>query len=136
MIGRPALIVVLLAAAVHSAAAQEVSSIGIRPIDLATVAFAGAATADWVTTYRLDTRGGREDNPLINWMQPRSPAGMVALGVAIDAGGVWAWRRAVRRRHPTIATIGLLAASSFRVYLAVRNDQRLQARRQPSRSGS
>lgn len=116
----------ILTAFAHVASAQELASGRTKPLDIATAAFAASATADWITTYRFGTHGGHEDNPVIGWMQQQSPAGMVALGAAIDAGGAWAWRRAVGRRHPTLAAFGLSAASAFRVYLALRNDRRLR----------
>jgi hypothetical protein len=116
----------MLLALAPTASAQDLRPGEAKLLDLSTVAFAGSAAADWITTYRFNTHGGHEDNPFIGWMQQRSPAGMVALGAAIDAGGVWAWRRAVGRDHPVLAAAGLSVASAFRVYLAVRNERRMR----------
>lgn len=88
-----------------------------------TFVFAGAAAADWTTTYVSARRGNRERNPLLSGLS-RHPVALVITGAAIDVGSVWAWNRYVGKRHRKIATIGLYIASGFRVWLAARNMQR------------
>lgn len=104
------------------------ASASAQSLKVPTAVFAGAAAADWTSTYR-NLRGvdGREANPTIAVCHGSErhgtcgPLTTVVLGAAIDAAGVVAWNRIVGRRHPKLAAVGLYAASAFRGYLAYRN---------------
>lgn len=96
-------------------------------LKLPTIVFAGAATADWVTTYRnmdynCPTCG--ESNPLLNWVGQK-PKTTIAMGAAMDVAGVWAWNKYVGKKHKKIAAAGLYVMAAFRVFLAVRNARHL-----------
>jgi hypothetical protein len=99
---------------------------------LPTKLFAAAASADWATTYHgIKHYRLRETNPLLRGME-RTPAKMVLIGGAIDAGAVLAWNHAVGRNHPRLAAAGLWTMTAFRAYLALhnlRNVQRSERRR-------
>ena len=98
-----------------------------QQLDTPTVAFASSAAADWVTTYR-NRNYFREANPVIGWLDHK-PVAMIGLGAAIDAAGVYGWRR-FTRNHKRVRAIGLYAATAARVAIAYRNDRmRRSARR-------
>ena len=94
--------------------------------DIPTSIFIGASSADWVSTHQfLKCQCGiTEGNPTIAWLEHK-PAQMIALGAAIDGGGLLAWKYATRN-HSKLQKIGLIAASSFRVYLAAKNFHLIQ----------
>ncbi len=101
------LIVALVMMSASSASAQT-------PLSM----FAAGAAADWTSTGYALNRGFNEGNSLINWTN--SPTATVAMGVAIDAAGAYAWMRATKD-HRKIQAIGFYAATAFRVYLTARN---------------
>jgi hypothetical protein len=101
---------------------QTPSAESAHPLRVPTVVFSAAAAADWVSTYRLQQRGGHEQNRMYSWADGR-PEVIVTIGAASDVLGVWAWNRYVGRRHPRIARIGLYGASTFRIWLALHNSQ-------------
>jgi len=82
--------------------------------------FAGAAAADWATTYYVLHQGGHEQNPLLSPAHSQ-PLPTVALGVAIDVVGAWVWVHYVGRSHPRLAAMGLYVMAGFRAGLAVHN---------------
>jgi hypothetical protein len=89
----------------------------------ATWTFAAAAATDWATTaHALGWHGGHENNPVISWA-PNVPI-TIAVGAAIDTGGVLLWRR-VTRNHPKLRAAGLYAGASARVFVAARNEYRI-----------
>ena len=108
----------LLLACAVSAAAQPTE----HSLRLSTAVFAGAATADWVSTYQMTQRGAVEKNRLYAWTDKR-PVLLVTVGTVSDVVGVWAWNTYVGKHHPKIATIGLYVMAGFRVYLAVHNSR-------------
>lgn len=105
------------------------TTIDAHPLRLPTLVFAGAAAADWTTTYRNLSPGptwdrGQEWNPLLSPLHNR-PVPTVLAGAALDVVGVWAWDRFVGRKHPKLAAIGLYAGAGLRIWLASRNTLRL-----------
>jgi hypothetical protein len=107
-----------------ASAQSEPRADGLR---LPTTMFAAAAAADWITTYNgIKHFRLREMNPLIRRFED-TPAKMVVIGGAIDAGAVFAWNHVMGRRHPRVAAAGLWTMTAFRAYLAfhnIRNAQR------------
>ena len=91
-----------------------------QALDVPTVAFMSGAASDWVTTYR-NRNYFREGNPMIAWLDHR-PAAMIGVGVAIDAAGVYGWKRLTRNRK-RLRAVGLYAAAAARVAVAVRNER-------------
>ena len=97
------------------ASAQQTTSLKIS-----TIAFAAAASADWIDTYYgVSTHSFQESTPGIRRLQAH-PGLMVAAGAAEDIGLAILWHRAVGRRHPKLATAGLWVATGFRVYLCAK----------------
>jgi hypothetical protein len=98
-----------------------------RPgLRLPTTLFATAATADWATTYHgIKHYRLRETNPLLRRFE-QTPAKMVLIGAAIDAGAVVAWNHYVGRKHPRMAAAGLWTMTAFRAYLAIHNMRNAQ----------
>ncbi len=88
---------------------------------LPTTIAAGAATADWVSTYYALTHATvREVNPVLRPLDHR-PAKMVLLGGAIDVATVWAWNQRMGSARPGVAVSGLVAMAAFRTVLAIHN---------------
>lgn len=110
------------------AEAQEVNP--GRTLRNATFVFAGAASADWLSTRAMLKRGGTEDNPMLHWAQSK-PDAMIAVGASADAIGVWALNKTLGKRRPKLAAALLYAASAGRVYLTVRNMRAQPNARQP-----
>ena len=107
------------------ASAQE------RMLAIPTIVASSAAAADWATTYyALDNFKVRERNPLLRPFAA-SPAQLVTVGAAIDAGALTVWNVTVGRRKPRLAAAGLWALTGFRTYLAIQNlrNTRIAARR-------
>ena len=118
-----AVLMVILTAA--SASAQD------KMLSVPTIAASAAAGADWATTYyAIDNFHIHERNPLLRPFA-RSPAKLVTVGAAIDAGAVTAWNLTVGRKRPRLAAAGLWALTGFRTYLAIQNlrNTRVAARR-------
>ena len=89
----------------------------------ALLTFSLAATADWATTYHVNTTPRmKEENPMISWLRS-TPKAMVLTGAAIDVASVSVWYR-VTRSHKTLRTVGLYGATAFRIFFAVRNEKR------------
>ena len=109
----------LATVAVTDAAAQD-------RLHLPTVAFASAATADWMTTHE-NVKYFREANPVLRWLDHK-PNAMIALGAGIDAASYYGWR-AFTRNRPKLRSAGLYAAAAVRTFIAVRNVRILQRRR-------
>lgn len=104
-------------------AQQEAPRPGLR---LPTTMFAVAATADWASTYHgVKHYRLRETNPVLR-RYDRTPAKMVLIGAAIDAGSVVAWNHFVGRKHPRVAAAGLWTMTAFRAYLALHNIRNVQ----------
>jgi hypothetical protein len=95
-------------------------------MQLPTVAFASAATADWMTTHE-NMKYFREANPMLRWLDHK-PKTMIALGAGIDAASYYGWR-AVTRNRPRLRSAGLYAAAAVRTFIAVRNVRILQRHR-------
>lgn len=95
-----------------------------HPLRLPTLVFAGAAAADWTTTYQNLSPRGRETNPLLG-MFNNQPVPTVIAGASLDLAAAWAWNRFVGRSHPKLAAAGLYLAAGVRVLLATRNAIRL-----------
>lgn len=87
-------------------------------LQLPTVAFASAATADWMTTHE-NMKHFREANPLLRWLDHK-PKTMIALGAGIDAASYYGWR-AFTRNRPKLRAAGLYTAAAVRTFIAVRN---------------
>jgi len=126
---KPVLFALVLAVACPTAGfAQQEDRPSLR---IPTTVFAAAAAADWATTYYgIRNYQLRETNPLLRRMDD-TPARMVLLGGAIDAGAVLAWNHVVGRNHPRLAAAGLWTVAAFRAYLAfhnIRNTQRASRR--------
>ena len=119
--GAPYLGAALLLATVFTtdAAAQD-------RIQLPTVAFASAATADWMTTHE-NMKHFREANPLLRWLDHK-PKTMIALGAGIDVASYYGWR-AITRNRPKLRAVGLYTAAAVRTFIAVRNVRILQRHR-------
>lgn len=96
-------------------------------LKLPTLIFAGAAAADWASTYRNLAPYGHEANPLLQPFHDQ-PVPTVIAGAALDVAAVWTWNRFIGRRHPKMAALGLYAAAGFRVWMAARNVQRWEQR--------
>lgn len=86
--------------------------------DLATIGFAGSATADWISTYE-NVKYFREANPLLRWLDHK-PKAMIGLGAGMDAATVYAWHR-LMRNHPKWRKAGLYGAAAVRVWITYRN---------------
>ena len=81
--------------------------------------FSMSAAADWTSTgWALSHPESREDNPTIAWA--KFPPAIIAVGIAIDAIGGYAWTKSTQR-HPKMRTAGFLVAAAFRSYLVVQN---------------
>lgn len=101
----------------RAASAQEPPSRLRLPLTAAAI----AAGADWASTYyALKHYHVREVNPLIRRWDD-SPAKMVAIGAAIDAGAFLAWNHTMGQKHPRVAAAGLWAMTALRTYLVVHN---------------
>jgi hypothetical protein len=85
----------------------------------ASLTFATAATADWVSTVQAIHRGGVEANPLIAWAG--TPTHIVAVGVAEDALGFYLVQHFLAPHHPRLLSIGLYASSALRIGLMQSN---------------
>lgn len=100
-------------------------------LKLPTIAATVAASADWMSTYHaLTNYQVREVNPLLQPFRS-SPGQLVAMGAAMDVGGVTAWNLMVGPNHPRLAVTGLWVMTAFRSYLTVhnlRNEQRAARR--------
>ena len=104
------------------AAAQDAAP----SLKIPTIVFAGAAAADWTTTYAALASGEfRECDPLLTFTKNR-PVPTVVFGAALDVAAVWAWRRAVGRRHPKLAALGLYVAAGLQASIAARNLHRVR----------
>lgn len=91
-----------------------------RAQDVSATIFAGAAVADWSTTYyNLTQKHNGERNPSLGWLAPH-PRALVTLGAAMDVAGTVAWWR-LTERHRRLRTAGFLAATGFRLYLVRHN---------------
>jgi hypothetical protein len=93
-------------------------------LKLPTMVFAFAAGADAVTTYRNLSAGGNELNYFLKDIDHTGAT--IAVSVAADVVGVWAWNRYVGRKHPKLAKVGLYAASALRFFVAARNHHRYE----------
>lgn len=93
-----------------------------QSLKIPTLVFAGAASADWVTTYRFLTATPKhlEGNPLLGFTHSK-PAATLAAGIAIDAGTLYLVHRVVGPKHPKIAAFGLYAVAGFRAAIAYSN---------------
>jgi hypothetical protein len=105
-----AVVLVVTLAAAGSAEAQ----------DVATVAFASGATADWISTHE-NVKYFREGNPLLRWLDHK-PKAMIALGAGMDVAGVYAWHR-LMKNHPKWRKVGLYGAAAARAWISYRNVQ-------------
>ena len=104
--------VVLLGVVLRSeAAAQE-------RIQLPTLAFASAATADWMTTHE-NMKYFREANPMLRWLDHK-PNAMIAVGAGIDVASYYGWR-AMTKNRPKLRAAGLYTAAAVRSFIAIRN---------------
>ena len=112
--------VVLLAFVVATDAAAEDRT------QLPTIAFASAATADWMTTHE-NMKYFREANPILSWLDHK-PNTMIAVGAGIDVASYYGWR-AVTRNHPKLRATGLYAAAAVRTFIAIRNVRILKQHR-------
>jgi hypothetical protein len=127
----PFLVAGTLAAAVcNTASAQELEDGVVRGLRLPTTLYLAAASLDVATTAYCVSAGCREGNPAVAWMQSRSAVGMLAAGEAADMAGLWAWRKIVGRRNPTLAKMGMYAVAAVRVGLAARNIREGRKQRQ------
>ena len=111
--------VVLMSVLATDAAAQD-------RIQLPTVAFASAATADWMTTHE-NLKHFREANPLLRWLDHK-PKTMIAVGAGIDVATYYGWR-ALTRNRPKLRAAGLYTAAAVRTFSAVRNVRILKQHR-------
>ena len=91
-----------------------------RAQDLAMVAFASGATADWVSTHE-NVKYFREGNPLLRWLDHK-PKAMIALGAGMDAASVYGWHK-LTKNHPKWRKVGLYGAAAVRVWITYRNVQ-------------
>ena len=128
MKARNVLIITVLLTFAAQAEAQEMKQ--DRTLRNATFVFAGAATADWLSTRAMLKRGGTEDNPMLHWAQSK-PDAMIVMGASADTLGVWALNKTLGKRRPKLAAVLLYAASAGRVYLTVRNMRAQPNARQP-----
>lgn len=87
----------------------------------ATGAFIVGATCDWITTFHNISDGAHEQNPLLYGIGHDKAIPTVLPGIALDAAGVFAWKRFIAPKHPKLAAVGLYAAAGFRVYLVFHN---------------
>jgi len=96
----PRVVGLTLLLAVIAPAAAHAQRAGLA---LPTIAVAGAATADWVSTYYALTHADvHESNPVLHPIEHR-PKAMVALGGAIDVGAIWAWNARLGRPQRAVA---------------------------------
>ena len=93
---------------------------------LPTVAFASAATADWMTTHE-NLKYFREANPMLRWLDHK-PKAMIAVGSGLDVASYYGWR-ALTRNRPKLRTAGLYTAAAIRTFIAVRNVRILKQHR-------
>ena len=87
-------------------------------LHLPTVAFASAATADWMTTHE-NLKYFREANPVLRWLDHK-PKMMIAVGSGLDVASYYGWR-ALTRKRPKLRAAGLYAATAVRTFIAIRN---------------
>jgi hypothetical protein len=107
---------ILILASLFLVSCTTVSAQENLPIKVFTV----SAVADWSTTYHfLNNKTGIEGNPMLRFTR-NQPLPTVLLGTAYDVSGVYLWYR-FTQKHRRIRTIGLYAASGFRIYLAAHN---------------
>jgi hypothetical protein len=133
---RCAAIVVSLAFVPTPVMAQDASrgitgAPGRLDLRLPTIVASTAAAADWASTYHaLKHYKVREMNPILRPFD-HSPAQVVWIGAAIDAGLVGAWHMGLGKNHPKITAAGLWGMSAFRAYLTIHNirNQRKAERR-------
>lgn len=102
------------------------SSASAQKLDLPTVAFASAATADWVTTHE-NMKYFHEANPMLSWLDHK-PNAMIAVGVGMDVATYYGWSKLTKNK-PKLRAIGLYSAAAFRVFIAARNVRHLQKHR-------
>ena len=95
-------------------------------LHLPTVAFASAATADWMTTHE-NLKYFREANPVLRWLDHK-PKTMIAVGAGLDAASYYGWR-ALTRKRPKLRAAGLYAATAVRTFIALRNVRILKQHR-------
>lgn len=124
----------LVAAAVVVGLASNASAQPSSGLNRATVVFSATAAADWITTYRtLSARDNCRDhfcpganadrNPILRPID--SPARVVAVGAALDAGAILLARR-IGKGHPRLVKAVLYGAAGYRGFLSVRNEVALQ----------
>lgn len=117
MMRTPAVKHVLLAAVILVGSGPRGSA---QSLTLPTLVWGAAAATDWASTAVMLRRGNVEDNPTLKWAQ-RSPAGLIALGAAQDAAGLWLMNRWLGHRHPRAKAATLYALSGWRLSLGVHN---------------
>jgi hypothetical protein len=111
----------LTAVAFLAATAQLYAQEPATSLRLPTAMYLASASADVATTVYCQSAGCREDNPMVNWLEPRGTTIMLVAGESADLAGLWAWNRFIGRKHPKLAAIGLYAASGVRFAIAARN---------------
>src|SRR5580700_9251172 len=91
-----------------------------QSLTLPTLVWGATAATDWASTAVMLRRGNVEDNPTLKWAQG-SPAGLIALGAAQDAAGLWLMNKWLGHRHPKARAVTLYALSGWRLSLGVHN---------------
>lgn len=140
MVSRVGILIALFA--LVNSVALHAQTPATDPLKAPSIAFAAAAAADWVTTYRFLSeaqkcdlpnrleRGEpfcvykREKNPMLRPLD-KHPVGLVAAGAAIDAASLLIARK-IGKRHPKLVKGALYGATAFRGFLAARNEIHLQ----------
>lgn len=90
-----------------------------------TTFWASAVAADYVTTHKNMNAGFHEKAIHLAWLEQK-PSTLVAFGIGIDASTYLLWYK-VTEKHRVIRAIGLIAAGSFRLHLAMKNHRALKA---------
>jgi hypothetical protein len=97
-----------------------------RAQDLPTLAFAAAATTDWITTHE-NMQYFHERNPLLSWIDHK-PNTMIALGASMDVATYYGVV-ALTKHRPKTRKVVLYSLAAFRVAVAAHNVWYLQKHR-------
>jgi len=92
-----------------------------QSLKVPTAVYLMSASADVATTVYCQSAGCREDNPIVNWLEPHGTTVMLSVGETADMAAVWAWNRTVGRKYPKLARVGLYVAAGVRFAIAARN---------------
>lgn len=94
---------------------------GKHSLTLPVLFYAAGATLDMASTADCLHIGCREQNPLINWLEPHGAAPMLAFGAAVEVTAVVALNHFIGPKHPRLVRAGLYAAGSLHLVYGLHN---------------